>query len=496
MWNKNVRLVVGSLLMVMLVQSCSVYNTLFPKRQDNYINYSQLFSDSVPSKTIIKVQDAQFENKIRVITINKITNDTIVEWVDPIEFNNGKKLVISVKEKEANVLDTVMHVVSKESEILQPHKAIVFRTSDEGTNFSARNDTLFVSTSKAKMENVLLTMLGKNAENTPMILPTNPAPSPVVQKPINGRQKINQTINKIKRKVEEKKKTNSTVTVPNAEGMEKSVTVAKSNDDSLVLIERTSIPTQITSANSYSVVGDLSFDTDPNATLIEDPAVLTAMIESKMPVWNTFKCKAKVKLKTNGDNKSFSTNFRLKKNTDTWASVYMTIIGELARAYATPDSIMLMNKLNDKYYNYNTSDLQQVLGLPIAYSSIQDYILGNAPSKTAPQMIGKKNDKGFAIKLIEPGMSTVLTYNVDSTLKSVVVIGNANQKSYSMKYNLSDYEQTEKGMFSTNRYIYMLENGKETIVQLELSKIEYEQALEFPFTVPAHFKNGNKEKLK
>jgi hypothetical protein len=248
--------------------------------------------------------------------------------------------------------------------------------------------------------------------------------------------------------------------------------------------------------NSNTIVGDLNFDTDPNAIVVMDIDTIKNFIQSQIYPWHTFKCKAKVKLKSNEETKAFNTNFRMKKDEATWASINILGLGEFARAFATPDSIKVMDKWKDRYFHYTTADLQNILGLPIPYNSIQDYIIGNPPITEGTQMLCKKSEKGMAIKIIKPGMSCVLTYNADSTLMAIVIVGNANGKSYSIKNILGNYEANDHGRISTSRLVYFLENGKETTISLDLSKCEFEQELDFPFAIPEHFADGNKERLK
>jgi hypothetical protein len=473
-WNYLLLIVIASA----MLQSCGMYNTLFPKRKDNYINYNLLFADPEANNALrnkAPEQVAGLDSKIRIITINKLTNDTIVEWVDPIEITKGKKLVIPKKENTAPVFETEFTLVTKESEILQPRKAIVFVQTDGGTMFQARNDTLFVNTSSNKMESVLLTMLGRNLPETNVVIDTK----------IKTEEKQNSKKNNLLKGLIKNKKNKQPEQIANPTPDTTSATLP---DDV------NAPPTQLLS-NTNTIVGDLNFDTDVNVTIITDEDTLINFLKSQAKQWQSFKCKAKVKLKTNDDNKSFNTNFRMVKDKQTWASINLLGIGELARAYATPDSIAVMDKWKDKFYNYATNDLQQLIGMPIPYTSLQDYIIGNAPITQGTQYLGKKSDLGMAIKIIKPGLSCVLTYNADSTLKTIIIIGNSNGKSFSIKNSLSEYEQTTNGKISTKRSIYILENGQETIINLDFSKIEFDQQLDFPFSIPAHFKNGNKEKL-
>lgn len=379
--------------LVVLLDSCKSIHALFPKSKGSDVNHKLLFADPKANNAFENkstLQDFANENKIRIISINKITNDTIIEWVDPIEITGGKKLVIPTKEK-----------------------------------------------AEKKKVNIKSKSVKVNAEE-----------------------------------------------------------IIESNTEVLDNSETTPLPTTSLLVNSNTIVGDLNFDTDPNAIVVMDIDTIKNFIQSQIYPWHTFKCKAKVKLKSNEETKAFNTNFRMKKDEATWASINILGLGEFARAFATPDSIKVMDKWKDRYFHYTTADLQNILGLPIPYNSIQDYIIGNPPITEGTQMLCKKSEKGMAIKIIKPGMSCVLTYNADSTLMAIVIVGNANGKCYSIKNILGNYEANDHGRISTSRLVYFLENGKETTISLDLSKCEFEQELDFPFAIPEHFADGNKERLK
>jgi hypothetical protein len=479
--------------LVVLLDSCKSIHALFPKSKGSDVNHKLLFADPKANNAFENkstLQDFANENKIRIISINKITNDTIIEWVDPIEITGGKKLVIPTKEKEANSLDTILTYVTKESEILKPHKAIIFQNTDGGKSFQTRNDTLFVCTSPQKMESLMFALLGKNVQSAPVDIANKKVDTDAESVGL-GRQKINAKLKSTKEKAEKKKVNIKSKSVKvNAEE------IIESNTEVLDNSETTPLPTTSLLVNSNTIVGDLNFDTDPNAIVVMDIDTIKNFIQSQIYPWHTFKCKAKVKLKSNEETKAFNTNFRMKKDEATWASINILGLGEFARAFATPDSIKVMDKWKDRYFHYTTADLQNILGLPIPYNSIQDYIIGNPPITEGTQMLCKKSEKGMAIKIIKPGMSCVLTYNADSTLMAIVIVGNANGKSYSIKNILGNYEANDHGRISTSRLVYFLENGKETTISLDLSKCEFEQELDFPFAIPEHFADGNKERLK
>jgi hypothetical protein len=252
------------------------------------------------------------------------------------------------------------------------------------------------------------------------------------------------------------------------------------------------IDSSIKISENQLTVGDAMFDKDPAATILYDGLLITQLLSPKIQDWNTFKTKAKIQYKSKGKSQSFNANIRLRKDSVTWASVI--VLGELARAILTKDSVMAIDKWNDVYYQYPVQALQDQFNLPINFDQIQDIILGNMVSIQLTPIIAKKSNKGFAIKLTGNGYQTVASYHKDSTLRSVVVLGSNAKGRYSLKSTYDNYEVTNYGKMAMNRTIRMYQNNQETYVTLELQKCEFDVEQEYPFSIPAKFKASELKK--
>ena len=65
--------------------------------------------------------------------------------------------------------------------------------------------------------------------------------------------------------------------------------------------------------------------------------------------FNTFSGKAKTKLDINGSSNDVTLNIRIQKGQKIWVSVTAIAGIEVARALITPDSILVINKLQGLY---------------------------------------------------------------------------------------------------------------------------------------------------
>ncbi len=470
-----------------LLNSCAYVKTLFPKKKkDNYVNYNLLFADPESNNALSKpsasaVPDKN-ENKIRIITINRITNDTIVEWVDPIEINLSTNKILKANNEGAvsklpedgNSSKPLSNQITNQNDLLQTHKAVVFKVNElqEKPTFEKINDTLIVTSDKNSLDAVLIQLASGSL----------PKAGVLDGQTSKTKSKGNKLKNLLGLKPKEKEVIENTLTTETPKVKIVEVTEAEKI-----------IKPNVLYSNANTLVGDLMFDTDPNALVILDEDTIGMLMPKSLENWKTFKARANVHFKSPKDNQRFATNFRLKRDSITWASI--NFIAELARAIVSKDSVKAIDKLKDKFYMYDILRIQELIKLPLDFASIQDLLLGKIPNYGFRKSLAKINSKGTAIKLLANGMSAVLVLNTDSTIKNLLILANNSKGSYSIRSSFDNYEETIYGKLSTKREIIIVENKNETKIDLDFNKFSFDEELEYPFTIPKKFKDGVKPTL-
>src|ERR1700744_6369908 len=97
--------------------------------------------------------------------------------------------------------------------------------------------------------------------------------------------------------------------------------------------------------------------------------------------FNTFSGKAKTSLNINGDTHDVTLNIRINNNKEIWVSVTALFGIEAARAVITPDSIMVLNRLQSVYIKKPFSFIYGYTNKQIDYSMLQALFTGNIPPK-------------------------------------------------------------------------------------------------------------------
>lgn len=232
----------------------------------------------------------------------------------------------------------------------------------------------------------------------------------------------------------------------------------------------------------------LPSDTTANA----DSAAKTALlIEQYKPYWTnrlaykTFSGKAKVHYETPGDSKDFTAHIRLRKDSVIWVEI--TALGiPLARVFITQDSIFLLDKYHNEATLLSLGDAAKMLPTKVDFSSLQNLIVGE-PLRNGSITNVAANTDSVVLQVEDDSYVQQVIYNTaDSTIRrSYLYTRNPGPGSVS-EYN--NYQVVTGRKLSLNRLLH-IQNGNDTyILDLDLQRTDFDEALDYPFSIPKNFK--------
>ena len=438
--------IIGTILVFMTLQSCGVIKVIRKK---------------------IERKKPKSEQKIQITTTNdllsksyeKVLLDSIKVLQKKLD-NSLQPIAKTVKKpsRKFNFLTPIKKRFIKSTDpITKPYKSIVFeKNNSENTNYTYRKDTLVVSMSEQNLNELMLETLKNKTKGFAIQVPT---PKDSIVK---------------------------TVEVINSNPIIKYDTLSSNSE-----ISKPITPTIIASENV--LIGDVEFDTDPKAMLLNDQSFLINFINSNSVKYSTFKCTAKVHYKTEDKSQSLVSSFRLKQDSAIWVSANIFPVGEVLRSLVLKDSAKAEDKFNHKKYAYSTSELEKLTNIPLQFIALQNFIIGNSPVDEGEKIIAKKSENGVAIRMIKDGITTILVYAADSTLQSMKMYGIINNKNILLKTSYRNYENTEFGKISTNRSIDIIVNKKETQIEMEIKKYKFNEILDYPYSVNEVRKDNKNE---
>lgn len=123
--------------------------------------------------------------------------------------------------------------------------------------------------------------------------------------------------------------------------------------------------------------------------------------------------KVNADVRDNGEKLSFKATLRMKRDSVIWLSIAPALGVEMARVVITPDSVKYVSKVPGQkhYYLGDFSIIQEVTGLGLDFSALQDLLVGNAV------LMDKQEDK-FESRIQE--QQYVLISKVDRKLKKLI----------------------------------------------------------------------------
>ena len=196
--------------------------------------------------------------------------------------------------------------------------------------------------------------------------------------------------------------------------------------------------------------------------------------------------KAKVSYRDEYTKQSFTAYVRMEKDKAIWMS-FKKFGFEAARALITPDSIFVLNRLNNEYLAKPFSYAQREFRLPVGYDGLQAMLLGN------PVFFSKKSETGVdedRFLLTQKTDNLVAKYWLDGlkiSLREFFVEDFRNKRT--LTYKISDYQSLpDKQNFSYFRRLNLNspDLGDMQVV-IDFTKVEIDVPQKMSFSVPDRY---------
>jgi hypothetical protein len=220
---------------------------------------------------------------------------------------------------------------------------------------------------------------------------------------------------------------------------------------------------------------------------VDTRALKLNAIRTAQTFFNTFSGKARTKLDIDGNSNDVTLNIRIKRDQKIWVSITAIAGIEVARALITPDSIMLINRLQDVYIRQPFSYVIQYAGSHVNYKTLESLLIGNV----IPEVINENS----AVQTVNAGTSLTgnlsgLAYKV--TLGADLKAGQLNlddqTAGQSMQVNNSAFIQLVNRVMPSQIDMASIVKSKKILVNLHYVKEDFDQPLDFPFSIPARYK--------
>jgi hypothetical protein len=224
----------------------------------------------------------------------------------------------------------------------------------------------------------------------------------------------------------------------------------------------------------------------PSATAVTAEEQFMADIAWEPLPFSYLVFKSKFNYKEKNSTVSGSANIRMKKDSIIWMSVSPGLGIEAVRIKITPDSVQILNRLQNKYDHFHISEIKSQLGIDVDFKGLQNLLIGDILYPI------QRNDN---IKMLE---HEVQLKQARGNLNITQLVLKSNHK---VGYTevLSNDGKTLKNTYNTfavvdsntiaNSFSAIAINQADTLnIDVNHQKIEFPtKNVAFPFTVPKKY---------
>ncbi len=218
-------------------------------------------------------------------------------------------------------------------------------------------------------------------------------------------------------------------------------------------------------------------------------AILDSIYKDKIN-FTTFTAKAKVQYEDhNGKQPDFNAFIRLQKDSLLWVSINSTFLGiEAFRLYITPDTLIILNKLDKTVEYHPFSYIESIAHIPLDFSLLQNILIGN-PVYIGDSIVSfRQTENSTLIGTVGDFFKNLLTISTGNFHLERIKLDDIDlSKNRTAGLSYDNYEKNNNFDFSTLREIIVSEKSKVDIRVL-FKQYEFNKELSFPFAIPRNYK--------
>ena len=209
------------------------------------------------------------------------------------------------------------------------------------------------------------------------------------------------------------------------------------------------------------------------------------------PVFNTLQSKLKITYNQDGNEQSYTVNFRAKKDEMLWISATFSIV----KALVTPEKVSFYNKLDNTYFEGDYKYLSDLLGTELDFQKVQDLLLGQSLLDLKKESFDISfSEKNYQLKpkISNPLFDILFLINpINFKINSQQL--NQKEENNTLVINYANYETIENEFFPREIYIIASDKKNTSTIDVDYKTVEFNKSLSFPFEIP---KNYEKIELK
>lgn len=201
-----------------------------------------------------------------------------------------------------------------------------------------------------------------------------------------------------------------------------------------------------------------------------------------------------------GETNSFDINLRMNKDSAIWISITPLLGIEVARVLIRPDSVFILDRLHKTVMRRNFNYFEEWLRARANFDMIQSVLIGNYFQYMEKEKIKSLYDEQpyFILSTLnkrqvrraseekDPSKPVTQDFWIDGNYRIAKSRITDDPKNRNIEANYKNFTEVSGGLFP-NSLIVTVASGSPTIIKVEYTKVESEETMQMPFTIPAKY---------
>jgi len=198
--------------------------------------------------------------------------------------------------------------------------------------------------------------------------------------------------------------------------------------------------------------------------------------------------KSKVTFKTKDNSVNATANIRIKKDSIIWISITPGLGIEVMRSIITPDSVKIINRLDNKYDKYSIDYLKETLGVDLNFYNLQNLIVGDLllPLVHEDQIKDLLVEELWEVSQARKKVNALSL--ISKTQKKVTRLDARTQEQEQLLVNYGAFSMIDSLVMHQEQSLQLIQKQDTTFIDVSHQKIEFPtKAIAFPFSVPKKY---------
>jgi hypothetical protein len=214
--------------------------------------------------------------------------------------------------------------------------------------------------------------------------------------------------------------------------------------------------------------------------------LLVKAIGEKQNTFSYYSASGEMEYKDNEQSQSLGVNIVMEKDQYLYMNITAVLGITVARVFAAPDSLVILDLLHRKAIIANYDYIQKMTGANLRLANLQNLIIGNTlfPNKEGSCTIDSLNNMIQVIQSITQNVSQKTSYTPTLKVSESVISEPAKKHAFTVQY--TDVYRDGSNLFPS-RFNINIRAEKNMESQLELKTFGFEKKKEVQFSIPKSY---------